>query len=109
MKIRKNDLTVSFLTKNRKYEINYKGFSWVNEGRPPYIIIRHKIGRNYAHTIRTFGCALEKQFSCVDNRITARYSGFLGIREKITVYTRLYGGNHRSEYSGIFDQGGKRK
>lgn len=76
MKIRKNDLTVSFSPKNRKYEINYKGFSWVNEGRPPYIIIRHKIGRNYAHTIRTFGCALEKQFSCVDNRITARYSGF---------------------------------
>ena len=77
MKIRKNDLTVSFSPKNRKYEINYKGFSWVNEGRPPYIIIRHKIGRNYAHTIRTFGCALEKQFSCVDNRITARYSGCL--------------------------------
>ncbi len=36
MRIANKDLSVTFSPNSRKYEISYRGFSWVNEGRPPY-------------------------------------------------------------------------
>ena len=45
MKKGNTELRINKLTGS--YEIIYKGFSWVSDGRIPYIIIRKKAGEKY--------------------------------------------------------------
>ena len=42
IKIRYNDTQLRFNSANGNYEIIHKGFSWVSDGRKPYIEIRRK-------------------------------------------------------------------
>lgn len=83
MRISNQNLSVAFEEHTRKYEIRYKGFSWVNEGRPPYVVLRKKVGDKYLSTVRTFGMAPQKHVSCVGNRIVARYGGFSAFGKKL--------------------------
>lgn len=83
MRITNKDLSVTFSPNSRKYEINYKGFSWVNEGRPPYVVIRKKVGGKYIGTVRTFGMATQKSVACTGNCIIARYGGFTAFGKKL--------------------------
>lgn len=43
IKLRMNELTGD-------YEILHNGFSWVSDGRRPYIILRKKVGNKYIST-----------------------------------------------------------
>lgn len=83
MKIQRGDLSVSFSPKSHRYEIIYRGFSWINEGRPPYVIIRQKMGKKYVKTLRTLGMAAQTVFSCSGGRITARYGGFTAFGRRL--------------------------
>lgn len=83
MKIQRGDLSVSFSPKSHRYEIIYRGFSWINEGRPPYVIIRQKMGKKYVKTLRTLGMAAQTAFSCSGGRITARYGGFTAFGRRL--------------------------
>lgn len=62
--------------KNGDYEINYHGFPWVSDGRRPYLIIRHKIGKKYAYTYRSFGSARQKDIQQDGRKIISTFSGF---------------------------------
>lgn len=42
------------------YEIKHNGFSWVSDGRRPYIILRKKVGNKYISTYRDLYSALKK-------------------------------------------------
>lgn len=46
---------------NYDYEVIYNGFSWVSDGRRPYVIIRKKAGSKYISTYRPFSSALKNQ------------------------------------------------
>lgn len=102
MRIVRKDLSVTFSPNSRKYEISYKGFTWVNEGRTPYVIIRQKVGGKYIGTVRTFGMAAQKNFSCTGNRIVARYGGFTAFGKKLPftlVCTAAITGGNTVEFS----------
>ncbi|MEG2395424.1 MAG: DUF5696 domain-containing protein [Oscillospiraceae bacterium] len=77
MELCKNGVTISYSQVTQKYEISYKGYTWVNEGRPPYVVLRKSVGGKYAYTIRTFSSALHKNVSKTKNSITVKYSGFM--------------------------------
>ncbi len=65
------------------YEVIYNGFSWVSDGRRPYIIIRKKIGKKYVSTLRLLSTALKKKFEYSDGKITARLSGYYAFGKKL--------------------------
>lgn len=58
------------------YEIEHNGFSWVSDGRRPYIILRKKIGGKYISTYRSLYSALKKTFEYSDDRIVTKLSRF---------------------------------
>lgn len=43
------------------YEIVHNGFSWVSDGRRPYIIVRKKVGDKYVSAYRPLCSALKKK------------------------------------------------
>lgn len=59
------------------YEIIHKGFSWISDGRAPYIIIRKKVGGKYISTYRTLYSAPKRKFEYSDNKIITRLSGYV--------------------------------
>ena len=59
------------------YEIIHKGFSWVSDGRTPYIIIRKKISGKYISTYRTLYSAPKRNFEYSDGKIVTRLSGYV--------------------------------
>lgn len=67
-------LTVSELTGD--YEIKHRGFSWVSDGRRPYILLRKKAGKKYITTYRPLYSAGKKTFSYGENEIVTRLSGY---------------------------------
>lgn len=83
MKTESKGLQIAFSEITKKYEITYNGFTWVNEGRPPYVVLRQKAGGKYLKTLRTLGSALHKDFSYSKNCITAKYSGFVAFGKKL--------------------------
>ena len=54
----KKELKLKFNSVTGDYEINHKGFSWVSDGRRPYII-RKKVGKKYISTYRLLMSALK--------------------------------------------------
>ena len=56
-----NDLRIQYCELTGDYEIIYKGFSWVSDGRRPYIIIRKKAGNKYISTYRPLCSALKNK------------------------------------------------
>lgn len=81
---KQNGTELSFCEKSRNYRITHDGFSWVSQGRRPYIIIRHKAGKKYLYTYRNFGSAGVKRFHKTGNCITAEYSGFRAFGKKLS-------------------------
>lgn len=59
------------------YEIIHNSFSWVSDGRRPYIILRQKVGKRYISTFRPLQSALKKQVETTENRVICRYSHFV--------------------------------
>lgn len=70
IKISINEITGS-------YEIIHNGFSWVNDGRRPYIILRKKFGKKYVSTYRDLYSAFKKSFKYEDDKIITNLSGYI--------------------------------
>ena len=75
MKNSKIELKVNELTGD--YEVVHKGFSWVSDGRAPYIIIRKKVGNKYISTYRTLFSAMKKNFEYSKSKIVTKLSGYI--------------------------------
>lgn len=69
LKIKINEITGD-------YEIKHNGFSWVSDGRKPYIIIRKKVGDKYIPTYRLLYSSLKKKFTYYDDSIVTTLSGY---------------------------------
>ena len=79
----KKELKLKFNSVTGDYEINHKGFSWVSDGRRPYIIIRKKVGKKYISTYRFLMSALKKTVEKAENRIVCRYENYIAFGKKL--------------------------
>ena len=78
-----SNIKLSCSRKNGDYEIIHKGFSWVSDGRKPYIIIRKKIGEKYISTFRLLSSALRKETQQSPTKIVRMYSDFVAFGKKL--------------------------
>lgn len=78
-----SNIKLSCSRKNGDYEIIHKEFSWVSDGRKPYIIIRKKIGEKYISTFRLLSSALRKETQQSPTQIVRRYSDFVAFGKKL--------------------------
>lgn len=70
-------MKLQFNKSNGNYEIIHNGFSWISDGRKPYITVRRKNKKGkYVSTSRPLQSAAEKQTEITDNKTVVRYSGF---------------------------------
>ena len=84
------------------YEIVHNGFSWVSDGRAPYIIIRKKAGKKYLSTYHTLYSAPKKKFSYTDRAVITRLSGFVAFGKVLDftlVLTAEITGENTCEFS----------
>lgn len=84
------------------YEVIHNGFSWISDGRAPYIIIRKKVGSKYISTYRTLYSAPKRKFEYSDNKIVTRLSGFVAfgkILDFTLVLTARITGEDTAEFS----------
>lgn len=92
-----NDLRIQYCELTGDYEIIYKGFSWVSDGRRPYIIIRKKAGNKYISTYRPLCSALKKRTEYKKNSIITHLSGFVAFGKKLdfelVLKAEITGGN----------------
>lgn len=72
-----------FNKRTGNYEIIHKGFSWVSDGRRPYIIIRKKIGKKYVSTYRLLSSALKKTVEKSEDKIVCRYENYVAFGKKL--------------------------
>lgn len=87
---------------NCDYEVIYNGFSWVSDGRRPYVIIRKKAGDKYISTYRPFASALKKSIETKPSCIICRYSSFVAFGKKLDftlVCTAKITGENTVEFS----------
>ncbi len=81
--MKNKDLQLSYSPVTGDYEIKHKGFSWVSDGRRPYIIIRKKVGKKYISTYRPLMSALKKTVEKDENRIVCRYENYIAFGKKL--------------------------
>ncbi len=77
------NMQLIFNKRNGNYEITHKGFSWVSDGRKPYIEIRKKFGDKYIKTIRHLNTAMKKKTEYLENKVVTRYSDFVAFGKKL--------------------------
>lgn len=65
------------------YEILHKGFSWISDGRTPYILLRKKVGGKYVSTYRPLYAALKKRFEYTENKAVTTLSGYVAFGKKL--------------------------
>lgn len=75
--MKNGNIKLTFSPVTGDYEIKHNGFSWVSDGRRPYIILRKKVGKRYISTFRPLQSALKKQVETTENRVICRYSHFV--------------------------------
>lgn len=78
-----NETILNFKPENLTYEIIHKGFSWVSDGRKPYVIIRKKIGKKYVYAYRSFSSSHSKRAYTDGNKIVVTYGGFYAFGKKL--------------------------
>lgn len=81
--MKNSEIKLNFNSFTGDYEIIHKGFSWVSDGRRPYIIIRKKAGKKYLSTYRPLSSALKKTVERTAERITCRYEGYIAFGKKL--------------------------
>lgn len=79
----KNNIKLSFNEKRGTYQIHSNGFCWESQGRMPYVLIRHKVGKRYVSVRHSFKGASQKEFRQEENKIVAEYSGFHSLGKKL--------------------------
>ena len=78
-------LKINFSKSTNNYEILYKGFSWISDGRKPYIIVRKNIMGKTVSVRRSFRSAAKKNTDFSENEIVTRYSGFSVSGKKLPI------------------------
>ncbi len=79
----KKSIKLNFSTFSENYEIVHNGFSWISDGRKPYITIRRKVGDKYIAVSRPLWSALKKKTEFSESRIVTRYSDFIAFGKKL--------------------------
>lgn len=70
-------MKLNFNKTNGNYEIIHNGFSWISDGRKPYITVCKKNKKGKLIIVeRSLRSAAEKQTEITDNKTVTRYSGF---------------------------------
>lgn len=78
-----NNIKLKFSEFSGNYEITHNGFSWISDGRKPYITVRRKVGNKYIAISRSLRSASKKNTSFSDRKIVTRYSGFRAFGKKL--------------------------
>lgn len=100
--MQKRNISVQINELTGNYEIRHNGFSWVSDGRKPYIILRKKMGNKYISTCRGLYSAPKKSFEYTDTKIITRLSGFIAFGKKLNftlVLTAEITGENTVEFS----------
>lgn len=100
MKNSKMQVAINELTGD--YEVRYNGFSWMSDGRRPYIILRKRVGKKYVSTYRDLFSALKKSFTYTEDKIIARLSGYVAFGKKLDftlILTAAITGENTVEFS----------
>lgn len=98
----KRNLQIKFNKITGNFEVIYKGFSWISDGRRPYIILRKKVGKKYISTYRDLYSALQKSIAFDDEKIVIRLSGYVAFGKKLDftlVLTAAITGDNTVEFS----------
>ena len=75
--MKKSNLKLKINEITGDYEVIHNGFSWISDGRKPYIIIRKKAGKKYVSTYRPLYSALKKSFTYTADSIITTLSGYM--------------------------------
>lgn len=81
--MKKSNLKLAYNELTGDYEIQHNGFSWVSDGRRPYVIIRQQAGKHYVSTYRPLMSALKKSVERYDDKIICRYSNYIAFGKKL--------------------------
>lgn len=81
--MKKSNIKLSINELTGDYEIKHKGFSWISDGRRPYIILRRKAGNKYISTYRPLYSALKRTFEYSDDQIVTRLSNYVAFGRKL--------------------------
>ena len=76
-------LKINFNEKKNSYEICYDGFSWINDGRKPYVSVCRKNGKKEIVKKLPFAAAKEIKTEYQKNKIVTRYSDFCFAGKKL--------------------------
>lgn len=79
-----NGVTLSFDEKNERYIVTANGFTWISEGRKPYIILRKTVGNRCFYGYHRLCNAKSKNTKMYKNKIVTEYSGFKNFGKKTT-------------------------
>lgn len=81
--MKKSNLTLTINELTGDYRVTHQGFTWVSDGRAPYIIIRKKVGGRYLSTYRTLYSAPKRQFVYTRDSIVSRLSGYVAFGRQL--------------------------
>lgn len=82
--VAKTGLKINYNCKNGNYEIIHNGFSWVSDGRKPYITIRKKDEKGkYTSVSRSFRSAQKKHTETNGNKTITYFSDFVAFGKKL--------------------------
>lgn len=76
LKCQKDGLALSLQENKGVYEIEHQGFSWVSEGRKPYVLVRRNIAGKQIPLYLPFCAAKVKTHKVENDAIVSRYTGF---------------------------------
>jgi len=79
----KNCIKLNFDKATGNYEITHNGFSWISDGRKPFISIRKKKGQGYITVRRPLKSAKTIETQHSEKSIVTRYSDFSVGRKKL--------------------------
>ena len=100
--MKKSNLKLKINEITGDYEVIHNGFSWISDGRKPYIIIRKKTGNKYVSTYRPLYSALKKSFTYTADSIITTLSGYMAFGKMYDfkiILTAKITGNDTCEFS----------
>ena len=76
-------INIKFDENNCSYDISYNGFSWINDGRKPFVAVSKNIGDKQKIKNILLKSAKTKSTKYAENKITTYYSDFFLDGEKL--------------------------
>ncbi len=82
LKVQQHNVTLSLDERTLSFRITADGFTWISQGRKPYLTLRKKAGKKYIKMRQLLTSAKKKEFSADGGKITARLGGFSFLGER---------------------------